>query len=286
MATTETVKNALANTQTRDLKSLIESSVKELGRALPDHLKPERLVRIALTCVRLNPELAKCTPESFLGALFTSAQLGVEPIAGRAYILPFWNNRKQPDGSWKKILEAQFMMGYRGVADLFYRHEKAVQLDWGVVHKNDDFQYEYGTEARLKHIPAQRDRGPVTHYYVVGTLNGGGKPFMVMSYADCLEHGKKHSKTYDKKTGSFFNSSPWVTAEDSMCLKTVLIQLAKLLPLSVDLQRAIAADETSREYRRGIDDALDPPDNTVWNQVEAQANEKIEKELTNDAIEP
>ena len=102
---------------------------------------------------------------------------------------------------------------------------------------------------------------------------------MVMSYEDCIEHGKKHSKTFDKKVGKFFTSSPWVTAEDSMCLKSVLIQLAKLLPLSVDLQRAIAADETSREYRRGIDNALDLPDNTVWNEVEAQANAKIEQEI-------
>jgi recombination protein RecT len=215
-----------------------------------------------------------------LGALFTAAQLGVEPIAGRAYILPFNNSRKQADGSWKTIKEAQFIMGYRGVADLFYRHEKAVQLDWGVVHKHDTvFEYEYGTEARLRHVPAVKDRGPVTHYYVVATLNGGGKPFMVMSYEDCIAHGQKHSKTYDKKINEFFKSSPWVTAEDSMCLKTVLIQLAKLLPLSVDLQRAIAADETSREFRRGIDDALDLPTSTMWADVEAQANAKIEQEI-------
>jgi recombinational DNA repair protein RecT len=49
-----------------------------------------------------------------------------------------------------------------------------------------------------------------------------------------------------------------------MCLKTVLIQLAKLLPLSVELQRALGADETSREYRSGIEDALDLPDTTAW----------------------
>lgn len=273
------------------IQGLINQSIKELGRALPDHLSAERLARIALTCVRMNPDLTKCTPESFMGALFTSAQLGVEPVAGRAYILPFNNSRKQADGSWKSIKEAQFVMGYKGLADLFYRHEKAVQLDWGAVHEGDNFQYEYGTTSFLKHVPALKNRGPVIAYYVVASLQGGGKPFMVMSVEDCMEHGKKHSKTWLTKewskeknryvecTPHWAESSPWATSTDSMCLKTVLVQLAKILPLSVQLQRAIAADETSREFRQGIDDALDLPDTTTWEDQKSSAVET-------DAIEP
>lgn len=261
------------------IQGLINQSIKELGRALPDHLSAERLARIALTCVRMNPDLTKCTPESFMGALFTSAQLGVEPVAGRAYILPFNNSRKQADGTWKTIKEAQFVMGYKGLADLFYRHEKAVQLDWGAVHEGDNFQYEYGTNSFLKHVPALKNRGPVIAYYVVASLQGGGKPFMVMSVEDCISHGKKHSKTFDSKTGEFYKSSPWATSPDSMCLKTVLVQLSKILPLSVQLQRAIAADETSREFRQGIDDALDLPDTTTW---EDQKSDAVDM----DAIEP
>ena len=49
-----------------------------------------------------------------------------------------------------------------------------------------------------------------------------------------------------------------------MALKTVLVQLAKLLPLSVELQRAISADETSRDFRAGIENALDLPVTTDW----------------------
>lgn len=254
------------------IQSLIEKSMKELGRALPAHLNANRLVRIALTCIRVNPDLAKCTPESFLGALFTSAQLGVEPVAGRAYILPFNNKRKKPDGAWHTVKEAQFVMGYKGLADLFYRHEKSVQLDWGIVCANDEFSYEKGTNAFLKHKPSMGERGPAIGYYVVATLTHAGKPFEFMSKAQAMEHGKKHSKTYDRQTGKFYDSSPWTTAEDSMCLKTVLIQLAKILPLSVELQRAIAADETSRELRRGVQDVLEIPDTTTWDDpVETEA---------------
>jgi recombination protein RecT len=269
MASIEQTKAALATVpEQQSLQELVTKSAKELGKALPEHMRPERLVRIALTNVRMNPELGKCTPASFLGALFTAAQIGIEPVAGRAYILPFNNNRKQPDGSWRSIKEAQFILGYKGVAELFYRHEKAVELSWSEVCENDEFEYQYGTDAFLKHKPAPRLRGSVIAYYVVAKLQNGGKPFMVMSKEDCMEHGRKHSKTYDKKTMEFYAASPWATSPDAMCLKTVLIQLAKLLPLSVEVQRAIEADESSRDYRDGIGDALDLPTTTNWKEAE------------------
>lgn len=225
-------------------------------------MRPERLVRIALTCIRTNPELAKCTPASFLGALFVAAQLGIEPVAGQAYILPF-NNKKKIGNDWTTVKEAQFVLGYKGLGALFYRHEKAVQLSWGIVRQGDDFQYQYGTEAHLTHKPTTKP-GPVEGYYVVAHLAGGGKPFMYMSKEECIAHGKKHSKTWDKTKQEFYSASPWRTSEDSMCLKTVLIQLGKLLPLSVEIQSAIMADETSRDYRKGIDNALDLPSTTSW----------------------
>ncbi len=173
-------------------------------------------------------------------------------------------------------------MGYKGLADLFYRHEKAVQLAWGIVHANDEFDYEYGTNAMLRHRPAKENRGAAIGYYVIAELQGNAKPFQYMTFDDCMEHGKKHSKTYDKEKNMFYSSSPWVTSPDSMCLKTVLIQLSKLLPLSVELQRAIAVDETSREYRAGIGDALDLPDTTNWTEEPAQLPapdpEKVEQQ--------
>lgn len=279
-ATDQTTKAITNTAKPLTIRDLINKQAKELGRALPSHMSPERLVRIALTCIRTNPKLAQCTPESLLGTLFTAAQLGIEPVAGRAYLIPFSNSRKKPDGSWHKILEAQYVMGYKGIVELYYRHDKAVQLDWGVVRENDDFQYELGTASFLKHRPALTNRGKVIGYYAVATLKNGGKPFMFMSVEDCMSHGREHSKTYDKKTSSFYSDSPWATDPDSMCLKTVLLQLAKLLPLSVELQRALAADETTRHFNPDIPDALDVPSETDWSEDE------IPKRLTTQADAP
>jgi recombination protein RecT len=237
-----------------------------LAKALPKHMSAERISRIALTCIRINPDLLNCTPESFLGALFTSAQIGIEPIAGRGYLLPFYNKRKTSDG-WKTVREVQFILGYKGVIELFYRHSKAIKIDWGIVKEKDEFDYELGTNAYLRHKPAKLDRGNVVGYWSMAELKGGGKPFMYISKDDAIDHGLRHSKTVNKD-GEFISTSPWVTDTDSMCLKTVLVQLAKLLPLSVELQRAIDTDETSRDFREQLsasaENVLDIPDTTQW----------------------
>lgn len=58
------------------LAQLIKQMQPEIARALPRHLNPDRMARIATTCLRQTPALARCTPESFLGALLTASSSG------------------------------------------------------------------------------------------------------------------------------------------------------------------------------------------------------------------
>lgn len=272
MSNLDATKQVLAATGTAPtLENMIIKAAKDFGQVLPNHMKPERIVRIALTCIRKTPGLESCTPASFLGALMTSAQLGIEPIAGRAYLLPFKNSKKKPDGTWHKVSEAEFVLGYKGIVELFFRHEKAVQLDWGVVHEKDDFSYELGTSAFLRHKPVKTEPGAVQGYWVMATLENGGKVFKYMTHQECMEHAKSHSKTFDSRSQSFYDNSPWKTNPEAMCLKTVLVQLAKILPLSITIQSAIEADETSREYREGVNDALALPTTTNWDETKQEA---------------
>jgi len=256
----------------KDLRDVIQNSVKEIGKALPAHMTPERVVRIALTAISTNPKLATCTPASFMGSLFVLAQLGLEPIAGRAYLIPF-NNKRKIGNEWKTIPEVQAVIGYKGYVELFYRHEAALAIDMQTVYANDEFSYEYGTMAHIKHRPALRDRGPAVGYYAIARLRGGASIFRFMSKEECLEHGQKHSKTYDKTNKAFYQDSPWAREEDAMCQKTVLLQLAKLLPLSIELQRAIAIDETSRDFRSGITEAMDLPVTTSYDEPEQKTEQ-------------
>ena len=269
---TEIKQQALNNRQkSKPIEQLIQASLKELGKALPSHLNAERLVRIAITTIRQNPKLAECSPMSFLGALFQSAQLGLEPnVEGQAYINPYLNSKKITDENgktkWIKVLEAQFQIGYKGYIELFYRHEAAEHIDMHAVHEHDRFEYQYGSDSYLHHTPVLKDRGEVIAYYAVAKIKGGGSVFKVMGKDACIEHGKTHSKCFDKETQSFDKNSSWFKYPDAMCKKTVLIQLAKLLPKSVELQKALSMDNTTKS-RLDID-MFNIKDETNWDEEE------------------
>ena len=82
------------------IKGWIVAYKDQIAKALPSVMTPERFTRIALTAVSNNPQLAHCTPMSFLGAMMQAAQLGLEPNTplGQAYLIPYRN---------KGTLEAQ-----------------------------------------------------------------------------------------------------------------------------------------------------------------------------------
>lgn len=250
------------------IEQLIENSIPNLTKVLDDEKAATRFARIITTDMRINPELAQCTPLSMMGALFTAAELKLEPVAGRAYLLPF-SNSKKVGNEWKKVKEVQFVLGYKGIVDLFYRHARSESLSWGVVYENDDFDYESGSNSFVRHKKSLSARGEKLAYWVGAYVNGRFL-FEVMSHDDCIAHGQQHSKTYNRKDKCFYKNSPWLTSEDSMCLKTVLIQLSKTLPMSVEMQKAINADESSRsispdDIKSGkVVQALDVPDETNW----------------------
>ena len=137
------------------LNAYIAKMEGQIAKALPSVLTPERFSRIVMTAVSSTPKLAETTPQSFLGAMMTAAQLGLEPNTplGQAYLLPYKN---------KGVLECQFQLGYKGLIDLAYRSGQVSIIQAQAVRENDEFSYEYGLEPKLTHKPAPRDRGEVT----------------------------------------------------------------------------------------------------------------------------
>lgn len=212
------------------MQSYIKRMEKEIKNALPAVITPERFTRIVLSAISANPDLGKCTPQSFLGAMMTSAQLGLEvntPL-GQAYVLPYKN---------KGVLEAQFQIGYKGLIDLAYRSGEVEAIQAHVVHENDHFECEYGLDPKLVHRPAEKDRGEPVKVYAVFKTKSGGYGFEVMSMDDVRRHATKCSKAYSS------NYSPWKTSFEEMAKKTVLKRVLKYAPLKSDFIRATAQDE-------------------------------------------
>lgn len=229
----QTVSGALAKRQ-NTIGSLIEGMKPQIARALPKHMEPDRLARIALTVVRQNPKLAECNPESFLGALMTCAQLGLEPgPLGHAYLVPYGN-------------EVTFIPGYRGLIELARRSGIVRRFVGRAVHANDEFDYEYGLFESLKHKPAKGEPGDFTFAYAVLWVAGADPDFEVMNkpQIDAIRARSRAGK-----------NGPWVTDYEEMAKKTVIRRLAKRAPMSIEFQQAVNNDE---QVRTSIDiDALD-----------------------------
>lgn len=223
------------------IKDWIVSMESDIKKALPTVITPERFTRMALTAVNINPKLGECTPKSFMAALMTAAQLGLEPNTplGQAYLIPYTNSRKNArTGQWEKIPEVQFQIGYKGMIELAHRSGQFQVIQAQAVYSKDVFEYEYGLDAKLIHKPVMTDRGEVIAYYAVYRLVNGGYGFEVMSKPDMDFFRNKYSKAGDK--------SPWVTNFDAMAKKTVLKQLLKYAPISVEFARDIEEDGAIR----------------------------------------
>lgn len=212
----------------QSIAALLKRMEPEIQRALPKHLTSDRLARIALTSIRQNKKLLECQQVSLLAAVMQSAQLGLEPNSplGEAYIIPYGD-------------EAQFQVGYKGIISLAHRTGEYQAIYAHEVYMNDKFEFSYGLDKKLTHVPADEPEGDPTHYYAVYKLKNGGMDFVVWSSKKIDAHAKKFSQAYKKGW-----STPWKSDFPAMAKKTVLKEVLKYAPKSAEMAKAIVADET------------------------------------------
>jgi recombination protein RecT len=229
----------------KTMMSAIDKMAPAIKAALPSVITPERFSRIAISAISTNPKLAACTTQSFLGAMMTAAQLGLEcntPL-GQGYLIPRNTSVKKPDGTWSKEMRCSFELGYKGLIDLAYRSGEITSISAQTVYENDEFDYEFGLEPKLRHKPALSDRGAPIYYYAVYHTKTGGYGFEVMSDEDVRAHARKYSESFKGGT-----SSPWQTSFEEMAKKTVLKRVLKYAPLSTGFHREMAQDETVHSF--------------------------------------
>jgi len=213
------------------LVAALEKMKPELERVLPQHLSGDRIARIVLTEIRKNPKLTMCEPNSFFGAILTSAALGLEPgVNGEAYLVPYEHKR----GPLAGTTECQLIVGYQGLAKLFWQHPAAKRLSAETVHANDHFAYDKGLALKLEHTPATGDRGQVIGYYAIVELNNGGIAFdyFTADQIKALRGGRVGT------SGGIADPEHWMER------KTALKQVLKLMPKSAQLASTLRVDET------------------------------------------
>jgi recombination protein RecT len=196
---------------------------------------PDRFIRVVLTLVKSTPKLAECTPSSILGGMMQAAQLGLEfGSMGHAYLVPFWNTDR-------RVMEAQFIPGYKGLIDLHLRSGKVASIVARPIYEKDVFEYWDDEEGdHYKRVPfLGNDRGEIVRYYGRAKLVNGDSILHVMELDD-VERIKKKSKSKNRN-GQIVG--PWVTDDVMMSCKTVVRQFSRWLPQSVEVATALDADE-------------------------------------------
>ncbi len=263
--TKQAVKNQLAKKANRQadkpmkpeqtIRHYLQQMAPEIKKALPKHLDADRLTRIAMTTIRQTPKLLECNIQSLLAAVMQSAQLGLEPnVLGQAYIIPYGK-------------EAQFIIGYRGMIDLARRSGHIESIYAHPVYSNDEFEYEYGLDPKLRHKPAMGDRGEFIGAYGVAKFKDGGYHFEFMSQS---EIDKRRGRSKAK------NSGPWVTDYEEMACKTVIRHMFKYLPISIEIMKQVEyTDETVKHEI--MPDMTESPDVIV---VDGETGEVLDKSAT------
>lgn len=254
------------------IKKELADNFAAIKSIVPKHMTPERLARITLTAISRTPKLADCTPASIVGAVMNCATLGLEPnLIGHAYLVPFKNHTTQ-------VTECQFQIGYKGQIDLIRRTGDVSQIYAETVYENDLFVYIKGLNKRLEHVPFDmlhtldnfvpnkddfmdvmiaealadvkrrdpRDEGKAVRYYSVYKLKDGSSDFVTMTAEQCLKHANKFSKS--KYNGKL--TGPWADHFDAMAKKTCIKEMAKYMPISIEIQEKLTTDEAVLKLRK------------------------------------
>lgn len=242
-----------------DVVSLLQRMQPEIERALPKHVDPDRMARIALTALRTTPKLQRCTVPSLLGCILSAAQLGLEPNTPlqHCYLIPRKN-------------ECTLLIGYQGMIDLARRTGEVTDIYAHVVREGDEFEWELGLDRKLRHKPLAEHGAPVTHAYGVAHLRGSAHPAFVVLTRSEIEARKSRGA----------GGPAWRSDYEAMAMKSAIRALWPWLPKSAEM--ALAAEIEDAPSRGGS--AFTPAVNQVLEAggVEAPASEDDILDALND----
>ena len=218
---------ALTVSNPGELLKFLQKSRSAIGMALPKHLNPDRMMRLALTSFSTTPALRQCTPTSILASIIVASQLGLEPgIAGQGYLIPYKG-------------QCTFVPGWQGLVGLLNNTGRATAWT-GAVFEGDTWVFELGSAPKCQHVPGPNygDTDKLQWVYACGKVNGSEQPVIeAWPISRVWKHRDKFNKVGSRHY-SFAN-------EEMYARKVVLLQVLKYMPRSIELNNAIAASDAA-----------------------------------------
>lgn len=209
-----------------------------LQQALPPNVSIDRFIRTAMTGIQQNPAVCEADRQSLYLAIQRCASDGLMPDNREAALAIYGgkvNYMPMVLGIIKRLATA------------------GITIDAQVVRENDDFEQEFGDDARIVHKAPRlgKDRGALIGAYAIAKLPNGMVMREVMDKAQ-IEQVRQASRSA--------NAGPWKQWYDEMARKTVLRRLAKRLPiLDASVAETVAADDDMMDFAAGNAGAGDTP---------------------------
>ncbi len=184
----------------------------------------EYIKGLIVNLFRETPDLLNCRATSIWQAIASIVKLGLKPdgMMGECYLIRYGQ-------------EAKLQIGYKGLVELARRSGEISKIVTYVVREGDKFEYSTGIESYEKHKPCDspnRSEQPITHAVAAIKLTNGEVNLQVMDWSALERHKTQYSKGSDRK------QSPWNTAQEQMCKKTVLSALLRsgCVPIQTDVE--------------------------------------------------
>ena len=217
-----------------DVRNLLDQYKEQFQMVLPKMLPVERLFRMALYAVTVNPALLNCDPKSFLRSVLLAASFGLEPGGPKAHLVPFRNTRANRT-------DCQLIIDYKGLVDLARRSGQVSNIISRIVWDKEPFEIDESLEFPYRHKqlpPSQRGTKKVGVYSVAKGIDSRviANDWM---WAEEVEAIKERSLNQKKNP----SDNPWVKFEEEMWKKSPIRRMAKMMPQSPELQQAAIIEE-------------------------------------------
>lgn len=206
--------------------------------------------------------------------------LPIDQNLGYAYIVPFKTSKKQEDGSWVKRMEANFILGWKGMHQLALRTGAYKTINVVDIREGELKSYNRLTEeVNIEFVEDDNEREalPIIGYVGYYRLVNGAEKTIYMTKKQVENHEKKHRK------GDYMGKG-WKDDFDAMARKTVYRRLiGKWGVMSIDYQNhgdaVNLANQMQEEYN------LENPGDVVvegnYTDVDTDTGEVIEGENNN-----
>lgn len=251
--------NQVATIQPKMLSDYLNKYQGQLKNALPSHITPDRMIRLAMTAFSQNSGLQNCDINSVFGAVVIAAQMGLEiGVAGQGYLVPYKG-------------KATFVPGWQGLVDLVSRSGRATVWT-GCVYKGDDFDWALGDRPFVRHRPkGETDElyTDIEYVYAFGRVNGSENAVIeVWSLSRVLRHLKK----FNKVGGMHYALKDNHVNFEMYARKVALLQVLKYMPKSIEVQKAIQVAHAAEDGKNVIIDGdmviiTDPQDDDAGSQA-------------------